>query len=151
MKISAIAAGVALCLAGFGGTVYAQQNSQQDSSGDNVTWIGSRTPSATESSATTRYEAESMLRQARQDCQREHTAQSRKDCLQPAQAEYKEMMASTREGSQESGMQGGASSGAQHNAHPRSRNSQRSSHSSQQGSQGSMGSQGSQHQSGSKQ
>ncbi len=94
MKISAIAAGAVLCLAGFGGTVYAQQGSSSD---NNVTWIGSRTPSAPESAATMRYEAQSVLRQAKQDCQRESTAQSRKDCMQAAQHDYKAMMDSAKE------------------------------------------------------
>ena len=93
MKLSALAAGIAVCLAGFGGTVYAQQNSGSD---NNVTWVGSQTPSAPENAATMRREAESMMRQARQDCKRESGAQAQKDCMKSAQDDYKDMMASAR-------------------------------------------------------
>ena len=90
MKLSAFAAGIAVCLAGFGGSVFAQ-NSNSD---NNVTWIGSQEPSAPESASSTREEAMSVMRQARQDCKREQTAQERKDCMKSAQDDYNSMMSS---------------------------------------------------------
>lgn len=94
MKLSALAAGIAVCLAGFGGAVYAQQDSNSSNGNGNVSWVGSQTPSP-ESPAAARDEARSMLRQSTQECKREHGMQAQKDCMKSAHEDYSGMMGST--------------------------------------------------------
>ncbi len=96
MKLSAFAAVAALCLAGFGGTAYAQQNSNAsaNSSDTNVIWVGSQEPSAPESAAAARAEAAAALHQARQDCRSEKAGQARNGCMKTAQDDHNNMMRS---------------------------------------------------------